>query len=98
MKKTGSLAIRTTLPFVPEAYPGYKHRRTLGFKDGTSKAGNEEIEGKSPKTYVFVREEAVKGELEKVKEGMERKKKEKKIARVGGKRKKRGEEEEGESE
>ncbi|RUS21139.1 hypothetical protein BC937DRAFT_93526 [Endogone sp. FLAS-F59071] len=94
VKQTGSLAVKTTLPFVPEAYPGYEHRRTLGFKDGTSKAGNEEIEGKSPKTYVFVREEAVKGELEKVREGMERSKKEKRVARAGGKRKKRGEEDE----
>jgi len=29
--------------FDPALYPGYEHRRTLGFKEGLSKSGNEEI-------------------------------------------------------
>lgn len=32
--------------FNPETYPGYAHRRTLGFKEGVSKSGNEEILGR----------------------------------------------------
>lgn len=32
--------------FHPDLYPGYAHRRTIGFKEGVSKAGNEEIRGR----------------------------------------------------
>jgi 25S rRNA (uracil2634-N3)-methyltransferase len=32
--------------FDPACYPGYAHRRTLGFKEGVSKSGNEEILGR----------------------------------------------------
>jgi 25S rRNA (uracil2634-N3)-methyltransferase len=32
--------------FDPATYPGYAHRRTLGFKEGVSKSGNEEILGR----------------------------------------------------
>lgn len=34
-------------------YPGYSHRRTLGFQDGVSPSANEEIAKKVCKTYVF---------------------------------------------
>lgn len=30
--------------FHPTLYPGYSHRRTIGFKEGLSKGSNEEIE------------------------------------------------------
>ncbi|CAG8515055.1 10233_t:CDS:2 [Acaulospora morrowiae] len=32
IKSTGALAVRETLPFNVSQYPGYEHRRTLGFK------------------------------------------------------------------
>ncbi|KAI9299155.1 hypothetical protein K502DRAFT_322398 [Neoconidiobolus thromboides FSU 785] len=40
-------------PFNPLLYPGYEHRRTLGFKDGLSKGDNEELVDKFPNTYIF---------------------------------------------
>lgn len=46
--------------FVPAAYPGYAHRRTLGWREGKSLANNEEILGRKgrTKTYEFaLREE-----------------------------------------
>jgi len=38
-------------------YEGYAHRRTLGFKEGKSKADNEEILGRQgeARTWEFVR-------------------------------------------
>jgi 25S rRNA (uracil2634-N3)-methyltransferase len=46
--------------FHPDLYPGYAHRRTLGFKEGTSVPGNEEILRNPPRTYCFTeREEKV---------------------------------------
>ena len=32
--------------FRPDLWPGYEHRRTLGFKEGLSKGDNEEIKGR----------------------------------------------------
>lgn len=32
--------------FVPDAWPGYAHRRTIGWREGLSKAHNEEITGR----------------------------------------------------
>ncbi|KAJ1959224.1 Meiotic nuclear division protein 1 [Dipsacomyces acuminosporus] len=43
-----------TYPFDPRAFPGYEHRRTLGFKEGLSKDENQEIRDKEPKIYAFV--------------------------------------------
>lgn len=48
----GVLTLKTTRAFDPEQFPGYSHRRTLGFKEGESSHDNEEIRG-SNKTYVF---------------------------------------------
>ncbi|KAK9766299.1 hypothetical protein K7432_004729 [Basidiobolus ranarum] len=48
-----SLITKTSFPFLPEKYPGYEHRRTLGFKEGLSVGDNEEITSKNPRTYVF---------------------------------------------
>ncbi|KAL7418110.1 hypothetical protein BDY24DRAFT_10148 [Mrakia frigida] len=36
--------ILRSFAFHPNLYPGYAHRRTIGFKDGVSKSANEEIE------------------------------------------------------
>jgi hypothetical protein len=40
--------------FHPDLYPGYAHRRTLGFKEGVSVADNSEILRNPPRTYCFV--------------------------------------------
>jgi 25S rRNA (uracil2634-N3)-methyltransferase len=42
--------------FRPEVYPGYAHRRTIGFKEGLSKGDNEEIKGRkgAARTWEFV--------------------------------------------
>merc|ERR1712157_548390 len=47
------LRFKTALEFHPENFPGYAHRRTLGFKEGSSKPANEEL-AKGARTYVFV--------------------------------------------
>lgn len=43
--------------FHPELYPGYAHRRTIGWREGKSKADNEEIVGRQgeARTWEFVR-------------------------------------------
>ncbi|CAG8684374.1 16682_t:CDS:2, partial [Acaulospora colombiana] len=71
IKSTGVLAVKETLPFNPSQYPGYEHRRTLGFKDGVSKNGNEEILSKKPKTLIIVRKEVI--QLEKERKKLEKK-------------------------
>jgi len=45
--------------FHPEVYKGYEHRRTIGFKEGVSKSGNEEILGRKgvARTWEFARAE-----------------------------------------
>jgi len=50
----GKLVQRTEHVFDCAAFPGYAHRRTLGFKEGMSKGENEEVVGQS-RTYVFER-------------------------------------------
>eukprot|EP00976_Prorocentrum_cordatum_P085439 1186093-Prorocentrum_minimum.AAC.2 len=50
----GTLSQSTMLKFDEQAFPGYTHRRTLGFKDGMSKGENQEIAGQA-RTYVFER-------------------------------------------
>lgn len=42
----------TIVSFKPESFPGYSHRRTIGFKEGLDKSQNEEIESRS-RTYIF---------------------------------------------
>lgn len=48
-------ALLRSFQFVPQIYPGYAHRRTLGFKEGLSKDGNAEIVGRKgiPRTWEF---------------------------------------------
>ncbi|KAI8319081.1 hypothetical protein GQ54DRAFT_299627 [Martensiomyces pterosporus] len=53
-----------TYPFELQAFPGYEHRRTLGFKEGLSKDENQEIRDKEPKIYVFVAKPADEDEGE----------------------------------
>ncbi|KAJ2406358.1 hypothetical protein GGF41_006953, partial [Coemansia sp. RSA 2531] len=53
LAKECGLISHTTYPFELDAFPGYEHRRTLGFKQGLSKDENQEIRGKAPKLYAF---------------------------------------------
>lgn len=52
----------TTRPFDLRVFPGYQHRRTLGFKQGVSKDENQEIRDNNPKLYIFVKSSDKPGE------------------------------------
>ncbi|KAI7861699.1 hypothetical protein BDF14DRAFT_1865770 [Spinellus fusiger] len=69
LAKTGQLATKTTYAFHPDDYPGYEHRRTLGFKAGVSKTENAEILKAVPKTFVFVHKKVMEGEVAKSVQG-----------------------------
>ena len=56
------LATARSFAFVPTDYPGYAHRRTLGFTPGISAKDNEEL--KECRTYCFVKKE-IKQDVEK---------------------------------
>lgn len=43
--------------FHPSDYPGYEHRRTIGFVKGFSDDKNGEITKRSSRTYVFSKKE-----------------------------------------
>ncbi|KAI8140357.1 hypothetical protein BJV82DRAFT_623616 [Fennellomyces sp. T-0311] len=88
-KTTGRLAIKTTFPFHPDIYPGYEHRRTLGFKEGVSKGENAEIVSSNPKTFVIVRDSAMAADREKSKQGAINKKKELQRQALLGKKKRK---------
>jgi 25S rRNA (uracil2634-N3)-methyltransferase len=49
--------LERSFKFHPELYEGYAHRRTIGFKEGKSKADNEEIIGRAgeARTWEFVK-------------------------------------------
>ncbi|CAD7941996.1 unnamed protein product [Amoebophrya sp. A25] len=49
----GKLRVQGAYDFDPRVFPGYAHRRTIGFKDAVSAAENEEILKTGAKTYVF---------------------------------------------
>ncbi|KAL0073910.1 hypothetical protein J3Q64DRAFT_1696282 [Phycomyces blakesleeanus] len=69
LAKAGNLGTKTTFKFHPEDYPGYEHRRTIGFKEGVSKGGNAEILSSEPKTFVFVQKKVVEKEIGKSVQG-----------------------------
>ncbi|KAI8082899.1 uncharacterized protein BX664DRAFT_339370 [Halteromyces radiatus] len=94
-KWTGLLALRTSIPFRPSDYPGYCHRRTIGFKKGISKEDNEEIMKSDPRTFIFVRKQVMDVEIEKAKHGKIVAAKQR---AAGKKAKKRGRQEEGDDE
>ncbi|KAF9926586.1 hypothetical protein FBU30_003834 [Linnemannia zychae] len=62
---TGLLGLKTSFPFKPEQYPGYEHRRTIGFKEGISQGDNAEIINKNPKTFVFIKKSAKEADMAK---------------------------------
>ncbi|KAJ1563855.1 hypothetical protein HK405_000517, partial [Cladochytrium tenue] len=49
------LSLHSAEPFHPAAYPGYAHRRTIGFDDRISAQNNEDITRSRCVTYVFWR-------------------------------------------
>lgn len=51
--RSAGLVLKRSCEFVASDYPGYAHRRTIGFEDGLSSANNEEINKKSPRMYIF---------------------------------------------
>lgn len=75
LAKSSHLKTRTSFKFLPEIYPGYVHRRTLGFKEGLSAEDNEEIIKSNPRTLVLVEEGMVLDEKEGGKESSRKKKK-----------------------
>ncbi|ORX57644.1 hypothetical protein DM01DRAFT_1334239 [Hesseltinella vesiculosa] len=68
-KWTGVMGMKTSMPFDPHAFPGYCHRRTIGFKDGMSMANNEEILKANPRTCVFVHKHVIERRVEHAKQG-----------------------------
>lgn len=74
VKAKGVLAVRGTSPFYADDFPGYEHRRTLGFKEGLSKGANAEILSSDPKRYMFVRKEVMDSENEKAIKGAQKRK------------------------
>mmetsp|Transcript_16383 Transcript_16383/g.45646 ORF Transcript_16383/g.45646 Transcript_16383/m.45646 type:complete len:320 (-) Transcript_16383:220-1179(-) len=49
----GRLQLKSSCTFLASDFPGYAHRRTIGFKDGLSATANEEIMHHNPRTYVW---------------------------------------------
>ncbi|KAJ1654415.1 hypothetical protein IWQ61_005650 [Dispira simplex] len=54
-QSSGKLVCQYATRFYPELFPGYEHRRTLGFQEGLSVGDNEEIMKSPPRLYVFVK-------------------------------------------
>lgn len=52
-KEVPGLRLKNSYDFDPTRYPGYRHRRTLGYAEGLSVEGNDEIMKEGSKTYVF---------------------------------------------
>ena len=59
--KAAGLVTKTSWVFNALRFYGYEHRRTMGFKDGKSVGGNEEVP-KDSRTYVFVKAEEDKAD------------------------------------
>lgn len=54
-KSASNLNCKVTFPFNPTLYPGYEHRRTLGFSPSVSSVNNYEIYGKvKSRTSIFI--------------------------------------------
>lgn len=54
LAKQCGFKVQTSFDFNPDLYPGYEHRRTIGFKEGISVGNNEEITKKGSRTWVFL--------------------------------------------
>lgn len=53
LARSARLKLARSFDFHPSDFPGYAHRRTIGYVDKVSAKDNEEIIKKSPKTYIF---------------------------------------------
>jgi 25S rRNA (uracil2634-N3)-methyltransferase len=53
LAKECGYATLKSFKFEPKDYPGYAHRRTIGYKEGVSK--DDSIECKNCRTYVFIK-------------------------------------------
>jgi 25S rRNA (uracil2634-N3)-methyltransferase len=53
LAKENQLKVERSFEFVPADYPGYAHRRTIGFDHSISAKDNEEILKNQPRTYIF---------------------------------------------
>ncbi|KNC76546.1 hypothetical protein SARC_10959, partial [Sphaeroforma arctica JP610] len=84
-ERATDLYLKNSQPFDCTLYPGYEHRRTIGFDEGKSKAGNHDIE-KGARTYVFVRDTERRIQEQKVKDHPRNKKRERKDSRVQAKK------------
>ncbi|KAL7746964.1 hypothetical protein RI367_007676 [Sorochytrium milnesiophthora] len=74
LAKTAKLVCKTSFAFSPADYPGYEHRRTLGFSPGTTKDDNAEI-AKGARSYVFVvADDDTLVEIERTRAGMQQRK------------------------
>jgi 25S rRNA (uracil2634-N3)-methyltransferase len=58
--QAAGLATARSFVFSPQDYPGYQHRRTLGFTPGISQSDNQEL--KACRTFCFVRQDVKKEE------------------------------------
>jgi 25S rRNA (uracil2634-N3)-methyltransferase len=53
LAKSAGLKLSRSFDFHPSDFPGYAHRRTIGYVEILSAGNNQEIIKKSPKTYIF---------------------------------------------
>jgi 25S rRNA (uracil2634-N3)-methyltransferase len=51
--RQSGLIVARSFEFVPLDFPGYSHRRTLGFEEGKSSEDNSEILKNPPRTFIF---------------------------------------------
>ncbi|KAI9353366.1 hypothetical protein DFJ73DRAFT_828352 [Zopfochytrium polystomum] len=75
LARSAKLSMQSRVPFHPDQYPGYEHRRTLGFDERVSSANNADILRSNCSTYVFwLKERAEEQARPKVKSGKWKKK------------------------
>ncbi|KAJ3409162.1 hypothetical protein HDV05_004570 [Chytridiales sp. JEL 0842] len=55
-KKAG-FSLKTKIPFLPDMYPNYVHRRTIGYSESVSTDNNEDILKSKSFTHIFWRKE-----------------------------------------
>ena len=53
LARKAGLSLKTSVPFHPSMYPGYSHRRTIGFSNEISTTQNEDILRSACHTLVF---------------------------------------------
>jgi 25S rRNA (uracil2634-N3)-methyltransferase len=51
--RANGLVCARSCVFDADVFPGYGHRRTIGFEEGLSKGNNEELQGKQCRVFMF---------------------------------------------